>query len=81
MCAWYFGGDIQYNGSRDDYKSVVDTYNLNSYWLVNLNARYNINKNVSLYARIENLLNKDYETTYGYEQPGRGAYVGVNFKM
>lgn len=81
MGAWYFGGDIQYNGSRDDYKSVVDTYNLNSYWLVNLNARYNINKNVSLYARIENLLNKDYETTYGYEQPGRGAYVGVNFKM
>lgn len=81
MGAWYLGGDIQYNGSRQDYKSVIDTYHLESYWLVNLNARYNINKNVSLYARIENLLNKDYETVYGYEQPGRGAYVGVNVKM
>ena len=54
---------------------------MSSFWLLNLNARYNLNKNVSLYARIENLFDKDYETVYGYSQPGRGAYVGVNFKM
>lgn len=74
---WYLGGNVQYTGHRTDYGDI----RLPSYTLLNLDARYNINKNVSLYARIENLLDKDYETTYGYQQPGRGAYVGVNFKM
>lgn len=73
---WYLGGNIQYTGHRPD-----GDHDLGSYTLVNLNARYNINKNISLYARIENLFDKDYETAYGYNQPDRGAYVGVNVKM
>ncbi len=76
---WYFGGDVQYTAHRDN--SEYDDYRLPSYTLVNLDARYNLNKNVSLYARIENLLDKDYQTAWSYNQPGRGAYVGVNFKM
>ncbi|MCZ4065348.1 TonB-dependent receptor [Oxalobacter sp. JAC-2022] len=75
---WYFGGDIQYTGHRPD---GYNDKELSSYTLVNLNARYNINKNISLYARIENLFDKEYETAYGYNQPDRGAYVGVNVKM
>ena len=75
---WYFGGDIQYTGHRPD---GYNDKELSSYTLVNLNARYNINKNISLYARIENLFDKEYETVYGYNQPDRGAYVGVNVKM
>lgn len=77
---WYFGGDVQYTGHRPD-GSYEGAHNLGSYTLVNLNARYNINKNISLYARIENLFDRDYETAYGYNQPDRGAYVGVNVKM
>lgn len=77
---WYLGGDLQYTGSRYD-KSITPTNTLDSYWLANLDARFNLNKNVSIYARIENLFNKDYETAWGYNQAGRGAYVGVNFKM
>ena len=77
---WYLGGDVQYTGHRPD-GSYEGAHNLGAYALVNLNARYNINKNISLYARIENLFDKDYETAYGYNQPDRGAYVGVNVKM
>ncbi|WAV89914.1 TonB-dependent receptor [Oxalobacter aliiformigenes] len=80
MGPWYFGGDVLFNGHRAD-KDYASEYRLGSYTLVNLNARYNINKNISLYARIENLFDKDYETAYGYNQPDRGAYVGVNVKM
>lgn len=76
---WYFGGDIQYNGHRDD--STYNDYRLSSYAIVNLDARYNLNKNVSLYARVENLFDKDYQTAWSYNQPDRGAYVGINFKM
>ena len=78
--SWYFGGDVQYNTRRYD-DTFAGRYDLSSYWLVNLNARYDINRNVSLYARIENLFDKDYKTTWGYNQPDRGAYVGVNVKM
>ncbi len=77
---WYLGGDLQYTGSRYDGPSA-SANTLDSYWLANLDARFNLNKNVSIYARIENLFNKDYETAWGYNQAGRGAYVGVNFKM
>lgn len=77
--AWYFGGDLIYGGHYDN--SQYDNYQLPSYALVNLNARYNITKEVSLYARIENLFDKEYETAYGYNQMDRAAYVGVNVKM
>ena len=73
---WYLGGDVQYTGHRPD-----GEHDLGSYTLVNLNARYNINKNISLYARVENLFDKEYETAYGYNQMDRAAYVGVNVKM
>lgn len=73
---WYLGGDLQYTGHRPD-----GDHDLGSYTLVNLNARYNVTKEVSLYARIENLFDKEYETVYGYNQMDRAAYVGVNVKM
>ncbi|EEO28098.1 TonB-dependent receptor domain-containing protein [Oxalobacter paraformigenes] len=83
---WYLGGDLLFTGHRPDKYYDANTYSnvdvtLPSFTLVNLNARYDIDKNVSLYARIENLFDKDYETVYGYNQPDRGAYVGVNVKM
>ena len=48
---------------------------------VNLDARYEINKHLDVYGRVENLFNKDYETVYGYNQTGAAAYVGLNVKM
>ena len=77
---WYLGGDLQYTGHRPD-STYAQAHDLGSYTLVNLNARYNITKEVSLYARIENLFDKEYETAYGYNQMDRAAYVGVNVKM
>lgn len=77
-----FYGDInvQYSGHRKDtdYPNRVD---VGSYAIVNLDARYEINKHLSVYGRVENLFNKDYETAYGYDQTGAAAYVGVNVKM
>lgn len=73
-----FYGDVnvQYSGRRKDYGGDDG-----SYAIVNLDARYEINKHLSVYGRVENLFNKDYETVYGYNQTGAAAYVGVNVKM
>ncbi len=74
-----FYGDLnaQYSGRRKDYGGEE----LGSYVLVNLDGRYEINKHLSIYGRVENLFNKDYETVYGYNQTGAAAYVGINVKM
>ena len=74
-----FYGDInvQHTGHRKD----TGDKELGSFTIVNLDGRYEINKHLSVYGRIENLFNKDYETVYGYNQTGAAAYVGLNVKM
>lgn len=73
--SWQFGGDAGYTGSRPDIPQ-----DLNAYWLINLNARYTVMKGLSVLARIDNLLNRKYQTAYGYNQPPRGVFVGLNWQ-
>ena len=59
-----------------------DSYGrLPSYAVFNVNARYQVSKEFSVFARIENLFDKDYQTTYGYDMPDRGVFAGINWKM
>lgn len=74
---WRLGGEAQYVGNRKD----VGNAELTSYWLVNLNAHYKLSKAVSLYGRLENLFDRDYQTVYGYNQPSRGVFVGVRWNQ
>ena len=66
-------GDVQYVGSRLDYPAIT----MNAYTLVNVRASYDLNAHISVYGRIENLFDKQYEVVKGYETPGRAAYAGV----
>lgn len=79
--AWYLGADVSYNSSRFDEIYGVGTVEMGSYTLVDLNARYDVTKNFAVYARIENLFDKQYETNYGYNQWGRAGFVGIEVKM
>jgi vitamin B12 transporter len=44
---------------------------------VNLAANYALRDDVTLFARIDNLFNKQYEDPLGFMRPGFGAYAGV----
>jgi len=72
---WQVGGDLGYTGSRPD-----GTRRLSAYWTANLTTRYELQKGVSLYGRVENLFDRDYQTAYGYNQAPRGVFVGVNWQ-
>lgn len=50
---------------------------LPSYFLVNLRASYQMNSQVRLFARVNNLFNEWYEENYGYRTPGLSAYGGT----
>ena len=82
--AWRLGGNVHYAGRRldkDGSNYPATLVQLAPYWLVNLQARYQLNRETSLYGRVENLLNRDYQTVYGYNQPPRGVFVGVEWRQ
>jgi vitamin B12 transporter len=74
---WNVGGDVSYTGRRTDSEA---SQQLAAYWLLNLNARYEVNRQWSLHARLINLLNESYQTAYGYNQLPRSFFVGVSWK-
>ena len=77
---WRVGGDLSYTGSRYDY-DLAGTTTSAAYWLANLTARYQVDKNLSVFGRVENLLDENYQTAWGYQQPRRGVFVGLNWQQ
>ena len=75
--AWQAGGNYSIVGKREDFGSIT----LNSYQLVNAYSRYQLNKSVSIAAKIENLFDEDYETVSGYNTKGRTAYIEYSYSF
>jgi vitamin B12 transporter len=51
---------------------------LEDFILLNANAVYQMNDDIKIRARVENLLDEDYETALGFGTAGRAFYVGVS---
>lgn len=51
------------------------------YTLVGAGLSFDVTENAEVYLRIDNLLDEDYETAGGFNQPGRAAYVGLRAKF
>lgn len=74
--AWNMGAEVRYSGARMD---GVNT--LHGYELLNLTARYQIDKNLNLLARVDNLFNRNYYEVYSYNTLGRTLFVGLNYQQ
>jgi vitamin B12 transporter len=73
---WNLSG--YFTGKRSDYNfpgQIIDA----GYALINLAASYNVARGFSLYARIANLANKQYQEVYGYPALGREFRIGVKY--
>ena len=60
-------------GEKD---GVLDT-RVPAYAIANLAGSYNLNPYVKLFARIDNLFNKEYQEVYGYGTTRLAGYAGV----
>lgn len=75
----------RYNGSQKDnvftpaFAQARRT--LDDFWLVQASAAYEVLPGVTLFGRIENLLDEDFEEAYGYRGPGLGAFVGIKSRF
>jgi vitamin B12 transporter len=52
---------------------------MSSYTTINANLDYDLSENITLNTKIENLFDKDYETTDGYNTPGQSFYIGMKY--
>jgi vitamin B12 transporter len=76
IAGWRVGGDWIVSGARTD----TDGTTLGGYGVLGVFARYNITHHWYVSARLENLLDKNYELASGYNTPGRGAYVTLGYQ-
>jgi vitamin B12 transporter len=68
-----------FTGKRPDVDNLGNTVSLGSNIVFNMNYSYNITTQFSSYAKIRNILNKDYEDIYGYGTGGRSATLGLKY--
>jgi vitamin B12 transporter len=61
----------------DRFGLVFPAFLTTSYNLVNLAANYKVNENLTVFGRIDNLLDKRYQDPIGFERPGFGVYAGI----
>lgn len=67
-----------FQASRNDYSN---TNAMGGYGILNTYASYSFDKDWSLFARWNNMTNKNYQLSYGYVTPGSNVFVGVRYAM
>lgn len=76
------GAEVHYSGVRQDTNpTTYAPVTLPSYELLNITARYNIDKHLNLSGRLDNLFNRNYSEAYGYNTLGRTLFVGLNYQQ
>lgn len=70
-----YGGRIIYSGDRVDGPQT-----LGAYTLVNTTATYEIHRNWYARLKLENLFDKRYQLAYGFNTPGRGVFVSLEYQ-
>lgn len=80
---WTFGLETGATATvvGDSFDNASNTRRLDGYVLVDLRASYPVTNGVSVYGRIENLFDEQYETIFRYGTPRRAAYAGVRLSF
>jgi vitamin B12 transporter len=73
------GVGATFSGRRNDYLGA--STGMGGYSIYNLYANYEVEKNLSLFARWNNIFAKDYQLSYGYNTPGSNIFAGIRYAM
>lgn len=76
--AYQLGASLRGVGER--YDKLDNSTRMGGYTTVDLRAGYDLAKAWQLQGRIENLLDKEYETAAFYNQPGRSLFVTLRYQ-
>lgn len=78
--AYRLAGSLYAEGRRFDDLANTAAKHLGGYGLLDLRAEYRITRDWQAQGRIDNLLDKKYETAQFFNQPGRGLYFTLNYQ-
>ncbi|MBP6020722.1 MAG: TonB-dependent receptor [Burkholderiaceae bacterium] len=78
---WTLGAEYQFTGKRYDDSNNTESRKLGGHSLLNLTAGYELTKNVGVQVRWNNVLDKDYSNTYGYNTQGSNVFVNLSWRM
>ena len=67
-------------GPRLDFDDAFQLTSLDSYFLVNLSGSYRVSERWELFARLDNVLDEQYEEVFGFATPGISAFAGANIR-
>ena len=69
---------VNYIGERTDTNfTSFNTVVLNGDWLLDIVAAYQLTEHTQIYAKIDNPLDQNYSSIYGYNTPGTYAGIGI----
>ena len=72
------GAELSASSARFD--DAANTRRMGGYALVNLSADYTLAVGWTLFARLDNALDKHYELAAGYNTPGASIFAGVRYR-
>ena len=72
------GAHVYYSGPRLRWAADLET---ESYTRVDVSARYQANRSLAFYGRVENLFDEEVVEEIGYEQPGTYVVAGVEYRF
>jgi vitamin B12 transporter len=76
--AYKIGGQLLSAGARFD--NTANTLRLDGYSTLDVNAEYKLAADWVLHGKVVNVTDRNYQTVLGYNQPGRGVFVGVRYQ-
>jgi vitamin B12 transporter len=83
---WIAGFGGTFSGQRQDFSGTDTNGNafngaMGGYSIFNLYSSYEFEKNWTLFARWNNILDKQYQLTYGYNPMGSNVFFGMRYAM
>lgn len=76
--AWRYGASVLHVGTR--YDDAANTREMPAYTTLDLRAEWQFAPEWRLQAKLNNLTDRQYETSYGYNQAGRSLYVTLRWQ-
>jgi len=73
------GGDLR--AVSDSFDTNNNFVRLDSYEVVTLRASLPVGEHFEIFGRVENLLDEDYQTAFGYNTAGRSFFGGLRAKL
>lgn len=75
------GVKARHLGKRRDVNATGQSVMARAYTVADLQSQYRLLQNLNVFARIENVLNHQYQEVYGYATTGRALFAGVDFTL